>query len=110
MGLDLPDGGHLTHGFFTEKRKISATSIFFQSMPYKVDPLTGLIDYDTLEKNAKLFKPQIIIAGISCYSRVLDYKRFRKIADSVGAYLMADMAHIAGNFNVFEINSLINTN
>jgi glycine hydroxymethyltransferase len=96
MGLDLPDGGHLTHGFFTEKKKISATSIFFQSMPYKVDPKSGLIDYDALEVNAHLFKPKLIIAGISCYSRNLDYARFRKICDANGAILLADMAHISG--------------
>ncbi|XP_072931882.1 serine hydroxymethyltransferase isoform X2 [Epargyreus clarus] len=96
MGLDLPDGGHLTHGFFTATKKISATSIFFESMPYKVDPVTGLIDYDKLAATAKLFKPRLIIAGVSCYSRCLDYKRFRQIADENGAYLMADMAHISG--------------
>ncbi|XP_074649540.1 serine hydroxymethyltransferase, cytosolic-like [Tubulanus polymorphus] len=96
MGLDLPDGGHLTHGFQTQTRKISATSIFFESMPYKVDPVSGLIDYDELQRNVKLFLPKLIIAGVSCYSRNLDYKRFREIADSVGAYLMADMAHISG--------------
>lgn len=96
MGLDLPDGGHLTHGFMTATKKISATSIFFESMPYKVDPVTGLIDYDKLEESAKNFKPKIIIAGISCYSRCLDYKRFRQIADANGAFLFADMAHISG--------------
>ncbi|XP_017871910.1 PREDICTED: serine hydroxymethyltransferase, cytosolic [Drosophila arizonae] len=96
MGLDLPDGGHLTHGFFTPSKKISATSIFFESMPYKVNPETGLIDYDKLAEAARTFRPQIIIAGISCYSRLLDYGRFRKICDEVGAYLMADMAHVAG--------------
>jgi len=96
MGLDLPDGGHLTHGFFTPKTKVSATSIFFESMPYKVDPATGLIDYDALENTAGLFKPNIIIAGISCYSRKLDYARFRQIADKNGSLLMADMAHVAG--------------
>lgn len=96
MGLDLPDGGHLTHGFMTATKKISATSIFFESMPYKVDPVTGLIDYDKLEESARIFKPKIIIAGISCYSRCLDYKRFRQIADANGAYLFADMAHISG--------------
>jgi len=96
MGLDLPDGGHLTHGYFTEKKKISATSLFFESMPYKVNTTTGLIDYDQLQKNAKLFKPKIIIAGVSCYPRNLDYKRFKEIADENGAYLMADMAHISG--------------
>lgn len=96
MGLDLPDGGHLTHGFFTATKKISATSIFFESMPYKVDPKSGLIDYDKLAETAKIFKPRLIIAGISCYSRCLDYKRFRQIADENGAYLMADMAHVSG--------------
>jgi glycine hydroxymethyltransferase len=96
MGLDLPDGGHLTHGFQTEKKKISATSIFFESMPYKLDVKTGLIDYEKLEANAKLFKPKLIIAGISCYARHLDYKRFRDIANQNGAYLMADMAHVSG--------------
>ncbi|CAH0750763.1 unnamed protein product [Diatraea saccharalis] len=96
MGLDLPDGGHLTHGFFTPTKKISATSIFFESMPYKVDPKTGLIDYDKLSETAKLFNPRLIIAGMSCYSRCLDYKRFREIANQNGAYLMADMAHVSG--------------
>ncbi|XP_076167382.1 serine hydroxymethyl transferase isoform X2 [Ptiloglossa arizonensis] len=96
MGLDLPDGGHLTHGFFTATKKISATSIFFESMPYKVDIKTGLIDYDDLAYTAKLFKPKIIIAGISCYSRCLDYKRFKEIADENNAYLFSDMAHISG--------------
>lgn len=63
LGLDLPDGGHLTHGFMTATKKISATSIFFESMPYKVDPNTGLINYDNLAQSAKLFKPKLIIAG-----------------------------------------------
>ncbi|CEF65492.1 Serine hydroxymethyltransferase, cytosolic [Strongyloides ratti] len=96
MGLDLPDGGHLSHGFYTPAKKVSATSSFFQSLPYKVNPKTGLIDYDRLEENALLFRPKIIVAGISCYARHLDYPRFRKICDKVGAYLMADMAHISG--------------
>uniref|UniRef100_A0A915EB70 Serine hydroxymethyltransferase n=1 Tax=Ditylenchus dipsaci TaxID=166011 RepID=A0A915EB70_9BILA len=96
MGLDLPDGGHLTHGFYTATRRVSATSIFFESMPYKIDPETGLIDYQQLEQNAMLFRPKIIVAGISCYMRWLDYPKFRAIADKCGAYVMADMAHIAG--------------
>jgi len=96
MGLDLPDGGHLTHGFYTPKTKVSATSVFFESLPYKVDPKTGLIDYDELEKSAGLFKPKMIIAGVSCYSRNLDYKRFKEIADKNGSWLLADMAHVAG--------------
>ena len=62
----------------------------------QVNPTSGLIDYDQLEKSASLFKPQMLIAGMSCYSRNLDYARFRKIADANGSYLMADMAHVAG--------------
>ncbi|KAL3318779.1 Serine hydroxymethyltransferase, cytosolic [Cichlidogyrus casuarinus] len=97
MGLDLPDGGHLTHGFQTSSgKKVSATSLFFESMPYKLDPETHLIDFAALGKNAKLFQPKIIIAGTSVYSRFLDYSSFRKVCDEVGAYLLSDMAHIAG--------------
>lgn len=81
MGLGLPDGGHLTHGAFTPKRKISASSIYFQSLPYQVDPKTGLIDYEGLEKNSDLFKPKIVICGASAYPRDWDYARLRKIAD-----------------------------
>ncbi|KXN67103.1 serine hydroxymethyltransferase, mitochondrial-like protein [Conidiobolus coronatus NRRL 28638] len=96
MGLDLPHGGHLSHGYQTETKKISAVSAYFETLPYRLDEQTGLIDYDTLEKNAKLYRPKVIVAGASAYSRLIDYKRFREIADSVGAYLMVDMAHISG--------------
>jgi glycine hydroxymethyltransferase len=96
MGLGLPDGGHLTHGFYTAKKKISASSIYFQSFPYALDPTTKLIDYDGLEKTARIYKPRIIICGASAYPRDWDYKRLRKIADDQGAYLMMDMAHISG--------------
>ncbi|GME67676.1 unnamed protein product [[Candida] boidinii] len=96
MGLDLPHGGHLSHGYQTPSTKISYISKYFQTMPYKLDEKTGLIDYDTLEKTAALFRPKVIVAGASAYARIIDYKRMRKIADSVGAYLLSDMAHISG--------------
>lgn len=97
MGLDLPSGGHLTHGFQTGKgKKVSATSVYFNSMPYILDSNTGLIDYDDLEYRANMFKPKLIIAGASAYSRDIDYKRMKEIAESIGALFMVDMAHIAG--------------
>lgn len=96
MGLSLAHGGHLTHGHKTETKKISASSIYFESQAYYVNEETLLIDYDRLEKEAAEFKPQILIVGASAYPRDFDYVRFRKIADSVGAYLMADIAHYSG--------------
>jgi glycine hydroxymethyltransferase len=79
MGLDLPSGGHLTHGYATAKRKVSSTSIYFESMPYQVNPETGIIDYSRLEANSKLFHPKMIICGGSAYPREWDYGRFRKV-------------------------------
>ncbi|KAK0725400.1 serine hydroxymethyltransferase [Lasiosphaeris hirsuta] len=96
MGLDLPHGGHLSHGYQTPQRKISAVSTYFETMPYRVDLNTGIIDYDQLEKNIVLFRPKILVAGTSAYCRLIDYARMRKIADLVGAFLVVDIAHISG--------------
>jgi len=104
MGLDLPSGGHLTHGFYTHKKKISATSVFYQSLPYYVNN-EGFIDYDRLECDATSFKPKLIICGYSAYSRDLDYERFRKIADINNSYLLCDMAHYSGLVATQECNN-----
>jgi len=91
LGMNLTDGGHLTHG-----SKVSFSGIDYNIVDYKVDSKTGLIDYDNVEEIALKYKPKMIIAGASAYSREIDFKRFREIADKIGAYLMVDMAHIAG--------------
>lgn len=115
MGLGLPDGGHLTHGFYTAKRKISASSIYFQSFPYQVDPKTGYIDYERLKINANLFKPKMIICGGSAYPRDWDYAKLAEIAKANGALLMADIAHISGlvaakqQNNPFEYMDIVTT-
>jgi len=96
LSLDLPHGGHLSHGYQTANKKISMVSRYFESMPYRLDESTGIIDYDQMAKSAELFRPKLIVAGASAYSRLIDYKRIREIADSVGAYVMNDMAHISG--------------
>lgn len=96
MALDLPHGGHLSHGYQTDTKKISAVSIFFETMPYRLDESTGYIDYDQLEKSATLFRPKLIVAGASAYARLYDYARVRKVCDKQKAVLLADMAHISG--------------
>ena len=91
MGMNLFHGGHLTHGF-----KVSFTSKFFESVQYKVNKETKLLDYEKIAKLAKIEKPKLIVCGATAYPRIIDFKKFREIADSVGAYLVADIAHIAG--------------
>ena len=91
LGMNLAQGGHLSHG-----SPVNISGKYFNVVPYGVNRETECIDYDEVQKIANECKPKMIIAGASNYSRVIDFKRFREIADSVGAYLMVDMAHIAG--------------
>ena len=91
MGMSLNSGGHITHGL-----KIAMSGKWFNAIGYDVDKDSGLIDYNNVEKLALQNKPKLIIAGGSAYSRVIDFKKFREIADKVGAYLMVDMAHYSG--------------
>jgi glycine hydroxymethyltransferase len=91
LGMALPHGGHLTHG-----ASVSFSGQLYQSFSYGVDKQTELIDYDEVERLAVEHKPKMIVAGYSAYSRILDFARFRKISDKVGALLMVDIAHIAG--------------
>lgn len=91
LSMSLAHGGHLSHG-----SPVNISGKYFNIVPYFVDEKTCLIDYDEVEKLAKECKPKLILAGASAYPRVIDFKRFREIADEVGAYLMVDMAHIAG--------------
>jgi len=91
LGMSLADGGHLTHG-----AKVNFSGRFYKAAQYGLDYATGEIDYDQVQALADEHRPKLIIAGFSAYSRVVDWQRFRDIADSVGAFLMADMAHIAG--------------
>lgn len=91
LGMALPHGGHLTHG-----AKISISGRYFRSESYELDPNSGLLNYDTVRSRAKEVNPKIIIAGHSAYPRILDFQKFREIADEVGALLMVDMAHFSG--------------
>ena len=102
MGLDLPSGGHLTHGYYKYnpktgvRKSLSGSSIFFETFPYHVNAETGLVDYDFLEQTAAIYRPQLIICGASAYPREWDYARIRKVADDSNALMMMDMAHISG--------------
>ncbi|MGN1320641.1 MAG: serine hydroxymethyltransferase [Acutalibacteraceae bacterium] len=91
MGMNLQQGGHLSHG-----SPVNISGKYFNIVPYGVDDVTEQIDYENVRKVALECKPKMIIAGASAYSRIIDFKKFREIADEVGAYLMVDMAHIAG--------------
>ena len=91
LGMSLEHGGHLTHG-----SKVSASGKIYNSVSYGINTETGEIDYDEVAAKAKEHHPKLVIAGFSAYSRIIDWQRFREIADSVGAYLLVDMAHIAG--------------
>jgi len=91
LGMSLSEGGHLTHG-----ASVNFSGKIFKAVQYGLDHETGLINYDQVEKLAHEHKPKMIIAGFSAYSRIADWERFRKIADEVGAYLVVDMAHVAG--------------
>ncbi|KAF8067720.1 serine hydroxymethyltransferase-domain-containing protein [Lyophyllum atratum] len=104
MGLGLPDGGHLTHGYYTAKKKMTASSIYFQSFPYGISPETNLVDYDFLASQAKIFKPRLIICGASAYPRDWDYARLKQTAEKEGAWLMADIAHTSGLVAAQELN------
>ncbi len=91
LGMNLAHGGHLTHG-----SKVNYSGRFYNVIPYGVDEATETLDYDEVERLAKEHKPKLILAGASAYPRIIDFKRFRNIADEVGAVFMVDMAHIAG--------------
>src|SRR5579871_3703265 len=91
MGMELSQGGHLTHG-----SPVSFSGQFYKFVHYGVDPVTEVLDYDRLEDLAREHQPKLIVAGASAYSRIIDWKRIREIADAVGARFMADIAHIAG--------------
>eukprot|EP00485_Elphidium_margaritaceum_P012422 CAMPEP_0202687282 /NCGR_PEP_ID=MMETSP1385-20130828/2979_1 /ASSEMBLY_ACC=CAM_ASM_000861 /TAXON_ID=933848 /ORGANISM="Elphidium margaritaceum" /LENGTH=489 /DNA_ID=CAMNT_0049342049 /DNA_START=9 /DNA_END=1478 /DNA_ORIENTATION=- len=105
MGLFLPDGGHLSHGFYRGHKSINISSTYFQCLPYYVDVESGYIDYDDLARQAKRFCPKLIVGGSSAYPRDWDYKRLREIADSVKARLLVDMAHFSGLVAAGVVNS-----
>ncbi|MEC9374860.1 MAG: serine hydroxymethyltransferase [Pseudomonadota bacterium] len=103
LGMALADGGHLTHG-----APVNFSGRIYNSVQYGLNPESGQVDYDQVERLAIEHKPKMIVAGFSAYSRILDWQRFKKIADKVGAYLMADMAHVAGLVAADEYPSPVN--
>lgn len=124
MGLGLPDGGHLTHGYYvclscknrylhayklyvsqTQKKKMTASSIYFQSFPYAITKDSNLVDYAALSSQAKIFKPKLIICGASAYPRDWDYAKLKEITTREGAFLMCDMAHTSGLIAAQELDS-----
>jgi glycine hydroxymethyltransferase len=100
MGLDLSHGGHLSHG-----SKVNSSGLLYNPIAYEVDEETGMVDYDKMEEIALVEKPKLLLAGASAYSRDWDYKRMREIADKIGAFLMADIAHPAGLIAVGLLNN-----
>jgi glycine hydroxymethyltransferase len=100
MGLDLSHGGHLSHG-----SKVNSSGLLYNPIAYEVDEETGMVDYDKMEEIALVEKPKLLLAGASAYSRDWDYKRMREIADKIGAFLMADIAHPAGQIAVGLLNN-----
>lgn len=123
MGLRLSDGGHITHGHYvrevlataqvslidtlsqtTPTRKLNVSSVYFESLPYTSLPDKGTVDYDGLAAQAKVFRPRLIICGASAYPRDWDYSTVRDIADSVGAWVMGDIAHLSGLVAAQELN------
>lgn len=115
MSLDLPHGGHLSHGYQTDTKKISAVSVVYETFPYRLNEETGIIDYDKMEENARLYRPKLIVAGASAYARLIDYKRMRQICDINNSWLLSDMAHISGLVSAgvipspFEYSDIVTT-